>query len=60
MTYVDWFALTIAKKRPTPEGRLHLHFIMRACKEMWVVRSRRSHLCGTPRCRIVDIKEPES
>lgn len=56
MDYGDSWAVSEAKDRPTPQGRLHLHYIMRGRKAWWVVRTRTSHLCGTPRCRLVNIR----
>lgn len=51
----DALARAAAEKLPTPFGRLHLHFFMWAGKPTWVVRTRKSSLCRTPRCRRVDI-----
>ena len=52
---MDYLASKTAKKRTAPSGRAHLHFLMRGSKEIWVVRTRRSQLCGTARCRLVYI-----
>ena len=53
----DRYAISRAPSVATPTGKKHLHFTMRSEKELWVIRTRKSHLCGTPRCRLVNIKE---
>lgn len=54
----DWVARLAAPKQETPTGDRHLHLLARGKGTLrWVVRSRRSLLCGTPRCRLVIITE---
>lgn len=56
----DAFADAAARKETPPMGAQHIHFRMRgATKKQWIVCSRRSPLCGTPRCRLVTITERE-
>ncbi len=50
-------ALEKATHEPTPLGPRHLHYIVGRDPGHWVVRSKRGPLCGTPRCRLVVIKD---
>ncbi len=51
----DWYADRAVKKHPLPEGNVHMHFLYRSHKPVWVVRMRHTSLCGTPRCRLVNM-----
>lgn len=55
----DRYANNAVKHNPPPLGKKHLHFLFRAAPQ-WVVRIRKSPLCGTLRCRLVVIKEQAS
>lgn len=49
----DTYADSAVRKHPLPEGNVHMHFLYRSHKPVWVVRTQHSPLCGTARCRLV-------
>lgn len=51
----DFRAAIGVKHHPVKLGDVHLHFLYRRSPQ-WVVRTRRSGLCDTPRCQLVHIE----
>ncbi len=49
----DTFADASVRRNPPLPGKRHLHYLQ---KPGWVVRIRKSVLCGTLRCQLVTIR----
>ena len=53
----DMYADAAVRSAPDPTGERHLHFVWARGRGEWLVRFHQGVLCGTPRCRLVTIKE---
>jgi hypothetical protein len=53
-TFTD-VAIRMAPHLETPVGDVHLHLVRHDGRVVWVVRHGKGKLCGTPRCRKVNI-----